>query len=135
MLWCVPKKIFFILTEITLLYFIPEYDPADGFPIRLVDGPTNNTGRVELYIDNEWGSICDDGWSNEDAKVVCHQLGYPSEGAVAIGDAYYGEGSGPIVLRRMECEGTEDTIANCSFEGPYYTYCYHSAVASVNCTG
>ena len=88
-----------------------------------------------MYIDNEWGSICDDGWSNEDAKVVCHQLGYPSEGAVAIGGAYYGEGSGPVVLRRMECKGTEGTIDNCSFEGPFHTNCGHSQDASVNCTG
>ncbi|XP_065890349.1 scavenger receptor cysteine-rich type 1 protein M160-like isoform X4 [Dysidea avara] len=111
-----------------------DYDPADGFPIRLVDGPTNNTGRVEVYIDNEWGSICDDGWSSEDAKVVCRQLGYPSEGAVAINGAYYGEGSGPIVLYQVECKGTEDTIANCSFGGPFHTNCFHTKDASVNCT-
>ena len=88
-----------------------------------------------MYIDNEWGSICDDGWSSEDAKVVCRQLGYPSEGAVAINGAYYGEGSGPIVLYQVECKGTEDTIANCSFGGPFHTNCFHTKDASVNCTG
>ena len=46
--------------------------------LRLVGCPTNNTSCVEVYIGNEWGSICDDGWSSEDTKVVCHPLGYPA---------------------------------------------------------
>ncbi|XP_063166233.1 neurotrypsin isoform X3 [Candoia aspera] len=47
-----------------------------GPPIRLMDGENKKEGRVEIYINGQWGTICDDGWSDKDAAVVCRQLGY-----------------------------------------------------------
>lgn len=47
-----------------------------GPPIRLMDGENKKEGRVEIYINGQWGTICDDGWSDKDAVVVCRQLGY-----------------------------------------------------------
>ncbi|ESO89532.1 hypothetical protein LOTGIDRAFT_125167, partial [Lottia gigantea] len=79
--------------------------------IRLVDGSRYNEGRVEIYYNETWGTICDDGWSTEDADVVCRQLGFRS---VAKKGAYFGEGQGTIWLRDLACDGTESSLESCT---------------------
>ena len=48
--------------------------------VRLMNGTVENEGRVELCFNGRWGTICDDDWDNEDAEVVCTQMGLPGEG-------------------------------------------------------
>ena len=48
--------------------------------LRLEGGNIPNEGRVEICMNNVWGTVCDDSWGSADAAVVCHQLGYFTQG-------------------------------------------------------
>ena len=105
-----------------------------GFLVRLVGGSSYFEGRVELNYDGEWGTVCDDGWDNTDADVVCRQLGFGSYG-YSYGSAYFGEGSGSILLGNVTCNGSESTLANCGHLGiNLTTSCSHSEDAGVRCS-
>ena len=88
---------------------------------------------MEVYYYGEWGTVCDDGWDDTDAGVVCRQLGFGSSGT-AIGSSGFGEGSGPILLDSVTCTGTESTLASCGHLGVNITRsCNHSKDAGVRC--
>ena len=102
--------------------------------VRLVGGSSYNEGRVEVYYNNQWGTVCDDGWDDIDASVVCRQLGFGSSGK-AIGSAGFGQGSGSIWLSSVTCAGSEPILASCGHPGVSITSsCYHFEDAGVRCS-
>ena len=103
--------------------------------LRLIGGSSYNEGRVEVYYNGQWGTVCDDGWDDTDAGVVCRQLGFGSSGT-AIGSAGFGQGSGPIWLNNIICIGNESTLAICGHAGINISRtCNHLNDAGVRCNG
>ena len=102
--------------------------------LRLVGGSKDSEGRVEVFYNNVWGTVCDDAWDIRDARVVCRQLGYGAA-ISAPGRAYYGRGSGTIWLDQVECDGTENNITDCHHAGWGDDNCGHAEDASVICAG
>uniref|UniRef100_A0A8C5QYB9 Neurotrypsin n=1 Tax=Leptobrachium leishanense TaxID=445787 RepID=A0A8C5QYB9_9ANUR len=103
-----------------------------GPAVRLVDGENTKEGRVEVFLNGEWGSVCDDGWTDNDAAVVCRQLGHRGP-AKARTMAYFGEGLGPIHLDNVDCSGSENTLAECNKQDSGIHNCWHSEDAGVIC--
>ena len=110
----------------------------DYAAVRLVNGPYPSEGRLEVSYNGAWGTVCDDYFELVDANVVCRQLGYGN--AIEVdGSAYYGEGAynRNIWLDDVDCDGDEDTIAQCR----HNTYgwgahdCSHSEDVGVLCGG
>lgn len=105
--------------------------PQEG-AVRLVGYIEANRGRVEVYHNEEWGTVCDDRWDMNDGRVVCRQLGY--SGVIAVhGRATFGRGEGPIHFDELKCNGHEERLIDCSHDGVGVHDCYHGEDAGVVC--
>ncbi|KAL5487169.1 hypothetical protein EMCRGX_G019740 [Ephydatia muelleri] len=91
------------------------------------------TGRVEVKRNGQWGTICDAGWNNLAAGVVCRALGYGTPSLIAP-SAYYGRGFGVIHYTNVKCTGREGRLSNCSYQtGLTAQNCGHRRDVGVVC--
>ena len=105
------------------------------FPIRLADGPTAYEGRLEIYYNGEWGTVCDDGWTVRDAHVVCRELGYGQHVRTLINTVYDGDANHRILLDEVTCTGTESTLSLCYYPLPIGTHnCDHDEDVALECS-
>ena len=81
--------------------------------LRLVDGGSSNAGRLEVYYDGAWGTVCDDFWNGVDSEVACKELGF----ARGVFTRNFGPGSGQIWLDNVQCRRTDVSLFECPHLG------------------
>merc|ERR1719446_213333 len=103
--------------------------PLSRSDIRL-SGDSATRGRVEIYHDNQWGTVCDDSFTMHDAEVACRQLGF-THAVTAI--QRFGGGSGQIWMDNLACDGTQSHLADCGHNGWGEHNCGHHEDVGVEC--
>uniref|UniRef100_A0A8C8HW66 Lysyl oxidase homolog n=1 Tax=Oncorhynchus tshawytscha TaxID=74940 RepID=A0A8C8HW66_ONCTS len=116
-------------------YSAPELPPdTPRIQLRLAgDKRKHNEGRVEVFYDGEWGTVCDDDFSIHSAQVVCRELGY-LEAVSWFPSSKYGKGEGRIWFDNVQCTGKEKTLALCTSNGIGVSDCKHTEDVGVVCS-
>uniref|UniRef100_A0A671PI11 Lysyl oxidase homolog n=1 Tax=Sinocyclocheilus anshuiensis TaxID=1608454 RepID=A0A671PI11_9TELE len=93
----------------------------------------HNEGRVEVFYEEEWGTVCDDDFTIHAAQVVCRELGY-SEAVSWSPSSKYGKGEGRIWFDNVHCTGNEKSLAQCESNGIGVSDCKHTEDVGVVCS-
>ncbi|XP_048254178.1 uncharacterized protein LOC124117997 isoform X1 [Haliotis rufescens] len=104
-----------------------------GQTIRLVSPLNNGVGRIEVFYNGTWGTVCDDDFGVDEAKVACRQLGRYKSGLIPRAIGSFGFGGGKIWLDDMSCSGTESSLASCSHRPWGVNNCGHSEDVGIIC--
>ncbi|KAG1952928.1 scavenger receptor cysteine-rich type 1 protein M130-like [Pimephales promelas] len=101
-------------------------------PLRLSGGLGRCSGRLEVYHNVVWGSVCADLWDISDAQVVCRQLGC-GDALRADGNSVFGAGEGVVWMNGVECRGNEIHLWDCPHSLKNHTDCSHKDHAGLTC--
>ncbi|XP_071499294.1 uncharacterized protein [Diadema antillarum] len=96
-------------------YFCPVALDSVDYDVRLTGTDVPWAGRVEVFLDGSWGTICYDGrWGSNEAEAVCRQLGYP-HGSATVDLPYYGASTEPVHATSVVCPPDSDGLGSCDF--------------------
>lgn len=123
--------------------------PCHHGDIRLAASSNPLTGRVEICVNSTWGTVCNDYWDDSDASVVCRQVGFSGEGininikeietasigAIAQTRYYYYLSNFPVHITDLNCNGTEESVLDCSHNTITQHSCQRYSTAYVQCPG
>lgn len=127
-----PVAIYCSLVASLCLLGHSQSDPV--IQLRLAgDKRKHYEGRVEVFYNGEWGTVCDDDFSISAAQVVCRELGFFDAEAWSP-SAKYGQGQGQIWLDNVHCTGSEKSLAKCESNGFGISDCKHSEDVGVVCS-
>ena len=102
-----------------------------------VDSSSTGNGRVEVFHDGLWGTICNDNWDFVDASVVCRQLGFNAVEDIALFSfRVFGsvDNEVPIWLDNIHCTGNETNLGLCPHLGFGIHDCSHFEDSGVYCS-
>ncbi|XP_025103088.1 scavenger receptor cysteine-rich type 1 protein M130-like [Pomacea canaliculata] len=119
-----------VTTYLMYLLLVPSL--AQEFRARVVGG-TAEAGRLEIFYNETWNTVCRYGFGQEAALVACRMLGINSTTAAVVGSDKYGPGSGPILFGYLQCVGDETSLAQCEHLGLYTHFCEHWQHVGVAC--
>ena len=71
----------------------------------------SSQGRVEVFYNGIWGTVCGDYWDLNDAKVVCRQLGFEGALVAVVSSEFSGK---KVWLSNVQCERNESSLADCA---------------------
>ena len=116
---------------------MPPLVPSVPGDVRLCDesacSPTLSNGRVEIFHDGVWGTVCDDGWGQDEARAVCRQLGF-RDAQYHWSNAMFGSGTGPIWMDDTVCQRQSTRLDSCSLSQGWGAHnCGHTEDAGVSC--
>jgi len=92
------------------------YDFPDFFlkTVKLLHGFAPYAGQVAVNHRGAWGAVCENGWDEKDALVVCRELGYP--GVTMITNNRFFGVEGTINIENLGCYGNETKLRECSYK-------------------
>uniref|UniRef100_A0A8C0IH93 SRCR domain-containing protein n=1 Tax=Bubo bubo TaxID=30461 RepID=A0A8C0IH93_BUBBB len=117
-------------THCDVFAVLPGTGATNTSTVRLVGGPHRCAGRVEIFHNEQWGTVCDHGWDLRNAMVVCRQLGCGAA-VSAPTRASFGRGMDPIWLNGVACIGRENALVECRARPWGNSGCTHEEDAGV----
>ncbi|OQV16716.1 Protein bark beetle [Hypsibius exemplaris] len=102
--------------------------------LRLVNGSSKYEGRLEIFANNEWSTVCQERWTLKNAGVVCRQLGFAHAPEDFLsGLLHYSPGEGPIAMSHVDCDDWDWDILRCPHDALTDHSCTHLQDVGVKC--